>query len=100
MVTVDDRFASFRNATAAALLRSHGTTPVELRQAIASGNPPPELKALVQKIRTRAYTVTDDDVDALRSRYTEDQLFEIIVSAAFGAASERLAAAHKALEEA
>lgn len=54
----------------------------------------------MEKIRSRAYTVTDQDVDALRARYTEDQLFEIIVSAAFGAASERLAAAHKALEEA
>jgi alkylhydroperoxidase/carboxymuconolactone decarboxylase family protein YurZ len=97
---MNDRFASFRQATANALLQSPGTTPAELRQAIASGNPPPELTTLVQKIRTRAYTVTDQDVDALRSRYTEDQLFEIIVSAVFGAASDRLAAAHRALEEA
>jgi hypothetical protein len=97
---MDDRFASFRNATAAALLKSPGTTPQELRQAIANGNPPPELTTLVQKIRTRAYTVTDQDVDTLRGRYTEDQLFEIIVSAAFGAASDRLTAAHRALEEA
>jgi hypothetical protein len=97
---MDDRFASFREATAAALLKSPATTAQELRQAIADGNPPPELKTLVQNIRTRAYTVTDQDVDALRSRYTEDQLFEIIVSAAFGAASDRLAAAQRALEEA
>jgi alkylhydroperoxidase family enzyme len=97
---MDDRYAPFRNATAAALLKSSGSTPSELRQAVASGNAPPELTTLVQKIRTRAYTVTDQDVDALRSRYTEDQLFEIIVSAAFGAASDRLAAAHRALEEA
>jgi hypothetical protein len=97
---MNDRFASFRNATTAALLQSSGSTPSGLRQAISSGNPPPELTTLVQKIRTRAYTVTDQDVDALRSRYSEDQLFEIIVSAAFGAASDRLAAAHRALEEA
>ena len=97
---MNDRFASFRNATAAALLKGAGTTPRELRQAVADGNPPADLKVLVQKIRTRAYTVTDQDVDALRRRYTEDQLFEIIVSAAFGAASDRLAAAHRALEEA
>lgn len=55
---------------------------------------------LVEKVRSRAYTVTDQDLDALRSRYTEDQLFEIIVAAAFGAAQERLAAARRALEEA
>jgi alkylhydroperoxidase/carboxymuconolactone decarboxylase family protein YurZ len=97
---MDDRFASFRQRTATALLKSPGTTPEELRQAIADGNPPADLKTLVQKIRTRAYTVTDQDVDALRSRYREDQLFEIIVAAAFGAANDRLAAAQKALEEA
>jgi alkylhydroperoxidase family enzyme len=97
---MDDRFARFRNATAAALLKSSGTTAQDLRQAIADGNPPADLKTLVQKIRTRAYTVTDQDIDALRSRYTEDQLFEIIVSAAFGAASDRLAAAQRALDEA
>jgi alkylhydroperoxidase family enzyme len=97
---VDDRFAPLRTATAAALLGGPGTTSVELRQAIAAGEPPAELATLVQKIRTRAYTVLDRDLDVLRSRYSEDQLFEIVVAAAFGAASERLAAAHRALEEA
>ena len=97
---MDDRFALFRNATAAALLKSPATTPTELRQAVASGSPPSDLKSLVQKIRERAYTVTDGDLDTLRNSYTEDQLFEIMVSAAFGAANERLAVAHRALEEA
>jgi hypothetical protein len=97
---LNDRFAPFRNATAAALLDGTGTLPAGLRQAIAAGAPPPELAALVQKIRTRAYTVTDRDLDTLRDRYTEEQLFEIIVSAAFGAARDRLEAAHRALDEA
>jgi hypothetical protein len=95
---VNDRFASFREATASALLSGSGTTQPELRQAIARGNPPDELNTLVQKIRSCAYTVTDDDLDALRSRYSEDQLFEIIVAAAFGAARERLEAVHRALD--
>jgi hypothetical protein len=97
---MDDRFAPLRNATADALLNSPATTPTELRQAVASGNAPADLNSLVQKIRERAYTVTAGDVDALRSTYSEDQLFEIIVSTTFGAARERLAAAHRALEEA
>jgi hypothetical protein len=100
MAPVHDRFSSFRHATAAALLDGNGATPSTTRHAIAGGVPPVDLKPLVDKIRSRAYTVTDADVDALRREYTEDQLFEIIVSAAFGAASERLAGAQKALEDA
>lgn len=95
-----DRFASLRNATASALLDANGDTDPELRRAVARGDAPPELTALVQKIRSRAYTVTDEDIDALKGRYSEDQMFEIIVAAAFGAASERLAAGRRALDEA
>ena len=97
---MDDPYAALRNATAEALLRGHGATTTELREAVAQGNPPPDLSALVQKIRTRAYTVTDRDIEALKQRYSEDQLFEIIVSAAFGAAHDRLDATLRALEEA
>ena len=97
---MDDRFASFRNATADALLNKSGATPAELRQAVAQGSSPPELMSLIQKIRSRAYTVTDEDLDRLRSRYSEDALFEIIVAAAFGVAQEQLAAARRALEDA
>ena len=54
-----DRFAPFRNATAAALLRGPGATPAELREAVARGTPPPDLVPLVANIRQHAYTVTD-----------------------------------------
>ncbi len=97
---MEDRFAALREATASALLRGPATTPPELRQAVARGVPPPELAALVEKIRRHAYQVTDSDLDLLRGRYTEDQLFEIVVAAAFGRAQEQLAAGRRALEEA
>jgi hypothetical protein len=97
---MNDRFASLRTATASALLRAPGATPPELRQAVAQGTPPPELAALVERIRAHAYKVTDGDVDGLKGRYTEDQLFEIVVAAAFGAAEARLAAGLRALEDA
>lgn len=100
MPGVNDRFAPFRNATAAALLAGPGATSAELRRAVARGAPPPELQTLVQKIRSEPYAVTNTDIDALRERYTEDQLFEIVVAAAFGAAGERLSAARRALEDA
>ena len=97
---MDERYQAFRDATAAALLGGAASTDPALREAVAAGAPPDELRTLVGKIRTRAYTVTDEDVDALRRRYSEDQLFEIVVSAAFGAARDRLAAARRALEDA
>ena len=97
---MSDKYEVFRSATARALLERPGKTSPELRQSVAAGSAPPELIALVEKIQSRAYTVTDRDLDLLRSSYTEDQLFEIIVAAAFGAAADRLAAARRALEQA
>lgn len=95
-----DRFATLRDATAAALLDAPGDVPADVRRQVAFGTPPEDLAPLVRKIRTDAASVTDRDVDALRDRYTEDQLFEVIAAAAFGAAHERLMAARRALEEA
>ena len=44
--------------------------------------------------------MTDDDVARLRAKYPDDQLFEIIVSAALGASLSRLRAGLQALDEA
>lgn len=83
---MDDRYESLRNATASSLLGGPGATSPELRRAVAHGHPPEDLTTLVEKIRSRPSTVTDQDLDVLRARYSEEQLFEIIVAAAFGAA--------------
>jgi alkylhydroperoxidase family enzyme len=95
-----DRFVALRDSTAAALIEGPGNMPPDVRRAIAFGTPPADLAELVQKIRSNASSVTDADVDALRARFSDDALFEIIVSAAFGAAHERLMAARRVLEEA
>jgi hypothetical protein len=97
---VSDRFADLRDATSAALLRGPGASSPELRQACARGEAPAELRALVEKIDRHAYKVTDEDLAALRAKYSEDELFEIIAAAAFGAADRRLRAGLRALEEA
>jgi hypothetical protein len=95
-----DRFLSFRDATSRTLFGEPGVTTVGLRAAVAAGHPPESLAALVGKIRSGAFAVTDQDLDALRSDYGDDALFEIIVAAAYGTASDQLAAARRALEEA
>jgi len=97
---VEDRFSEYRRATAAAVLDGPGATPPDLRRTIAAGNAPDDLSTLVRKVRTAAYTVTDRDLDSLRGTYSEDQLFEVIVAAAFGMASTQLDAARRALEQA
>ena len=97
---MDDRFASLRNATEAAVFDGSGETPSELRRALAKGEAPPNLVLLVEKIRSRAHSITDTDLESLRAHYSDDQLFELIVAATYGAASERLAAALRALEDA
>jgi hypothetical protein len=95
-----DTHAELKDATAAAVLEGPATTPAALRQAVARGEPPEDLRALVEKIRRHAYQVTDEDLAALGGRYTQDQLFEIVVAASFGAAEHRLRAGLRALEEA
>jgi alkylhydroperoxidase family enzyme len=97
---MNGKFDAFREATARAVFESPGHTSTELRQQVSRGVAPPELSALVEKIRGRAYAVTDHDLDALRHLYSEDQLFEVVVAAAFGAATDRLDAARRAVEEA
>jgi hypothetical protein len=52
---------------------------------------PPELEAYIGKVTLYAYKVTDEDITALKALgYTEDELFEITISAALGAGRTRL----------
>jgi alkylhydroperoxidase family enzyme len=95
-VTLD----ALQRATRDAVLGGRGTVDSAIRERVAYGDPPLDLERLVQKIRDHAYRVTDADVDALRGRYSEDQIFELIVAAALGAAEHRLNRALAALESA
>jgi hypothetical protein len=90
--------AALQRATHQTVLEGPAASDASLRQQAAQGQPPPELAALVQKIRDHAYRVTDADLDALRTKYTDDQLFELIIAATLGAAEHRLARAMAALE--
>ena len=67
----------------------------ELRAVVSSTPPPaPELEPYLDKVRTRAYTVTDADVEALKAAgLTEDEIFEQTVAAAIAEGLRRLDAA-------
>jgi hypothetical protein len=98
---MDDRFQASRQAIEEAVLRGPGHTDAGLRQRVAERRDvPEELRALLDKIERHAYQVTDEDLLALRSRYTDDQRFELVVAAALGSALARLHAGLRALEEA
>jgi alkylhydroperoxidase family enzyme len=82
-------------ALRAAVFESPGRMDPELRIAVAHGrngqNVPESLRAYVDKVHRHAYKVTDEDIEALgHAGYSQDQLFEITVSAAVGAGLSRL----------
>jgi hypothetical protein len=90
-----------REALLEQVLRGPGTVSREIREAAAAGTGlPPEWAAFVEKIHRHAYKVTDEEVAALRARYGDDAVFEIIVAASLGAADQRFQAGMRALEEA
>lgn len=75
-----------------AVLSGPGSLPPHVRQAISEGaRLSGALEVFVQKITVEASTLTDDDIAELhRAHYTDDQIFEVIVSAAVGAGLFRL----------
>ena len=98
---MDDRHQPGRRLLEEAILRAPAHLDPRMREAIAEQRELPEaLRALVQKIRNQAYRVTDEDFAPLRGRYSEDELFEVVVAASLGAALARVRAGMKALEEA
>ena len=98
---MDDRHQAARRRLEDAVLDGPAHLDPRVRAGIAAGRDVPEgLRALVEKVAHRAYRVTEEDFAPLRSRYSEDEIFEAVVSAALGAARERLEAGLRALEEA
>ena len=77
-------------------------TPTDVRLAAAERTDVPErFTSYVNTIHAHAYQVTDRTVADLRAAgASQDEVFEVTVSAAFGAARERLEAGLAALREA
>jgi alkylhydroperoxidase family enzyme len=64
----------------------------ELRRVVSSdASPPPAMQPYLEKVRTGAFAVTDEDVDALkRAGVTEDEIFEATVAVAIREGLRRL----------
>jgi hypothetical protein len=84
-----------------------GPAPGELspptRAAGIDGDPLPDplAQGYVETIRRHAYKLTDRRLEELaRAGWSDDQVFELTVAAAFGAAKRRLDAGLAALREA
>lgn len=64
----------------------------ELRNLVGATSPAPiEMAAYLEKVRERAYTVTDRDVEELKEEgFSEDEIFEQTVAVAIAEGLSRL----------
>jgi hypothetical protein len=89
-------------ALIARVLTGNGKAPPELRQAAFDNAGLDEpMRTLIEKVAYHAYSVTDDDVAAVRTAgLSEHQIFEIVVCAAIGQATRQYKTALDALASA
>jgi alkylhydroperoxidase family enzyme len=82
------RLARLRHA----VFSSPGATTTAARAAAADGGPLPEpMDTYAAKVRDHSYRVTDGDIEALKAAgVSEDEIFEMTVAAALGAALRSL----------
>jgi alkylhydroperoxidase family enzyme len=84
------------------ILTGPGMASAELRsKAFANSDLPEPLAILVDKVAKRSFLVTDADfAAAVAAGFTEDQLFEVVISAAVGESSRMYQAGLQALAKA
>jgi hypothetical protein len=88
-----DPYADAWGRVEEAILESPGALPAYVRRAIARGEDPPELAALLGKVRQEAYRIVDADVAGLDA----DVALEAVLAASFAAGDTRRRAALKAI---
>lgn len=94
--------ARLRRELVSRVLDSDASAPPGLRRnAFDNAGLEDPVQTLVGKVAARSYAVTDEDVAAVRAAgLSEDQVFEIVVCAAVGAADRQYTSAMAALAEA
>jgi len=76
------------------------TSAAERKAAFANEGVAEPARALIDKVAKQAWKITDEDVAAAKRGLSEDQVFELVVCAAYGQATRQLEAALAALDEA
>ena len=74
--------------------------PIDDLRAVAASTQaaPPQLRDYLEQVRSRAYTITDGDVEALKSAgCSEDEIFEQTVAVAIREGLRRLDAADEVI---
>jgi alkylhydroperoxidase family enzyme len=91
----------YRKALIDRVLRGPGTATPDVRRAAFDNAGVTRARALVDKVARCAWTITDDDVAAVKGAgLSDDQIFELTVCAAIGQATRQLDAALAAVEAA
>jgi hypothetical protein len=87
-----DRHAAGVEALRRAIFESAGSTDPAVRAAAGSGGELPEpMGSYATKVRDQSYRITDTDFAGLtRAGLDDDDIFEITIAAAVGAALRRL----------
>jgi hypothetical protein len=99
---MSDATNRYRAAVVDRVLGGDGKASKEQRRAAFDNKGVAEgARALVEKVAKNAWKVTDEDVAAVKSAgVSEDQIYELCVSAALGQATRQLESALAALDQA
>jgi hypothetical protein len=88
-----------RKAAVARVLEGDGRASLADRSAAFAGDGPESIRALIEKVAQYAYKVTADDIAAAKQHFSEDEIYELVVCAAYGRAERIDAAAQTAIAE-
>jgi alkylhydroperoxidase family enzyme len=99
-VAATDKLRSLHQALVDRVLGDDGQiAPDQRHRAFNNTGVPEQLQSLVEKVACRSSQVTDRDLDAARTAgFSDEQIFELIICAAVGAATRQYQSGLAALD--
>ena len=88
-----------RKVAVARAVEGDGKASLEARRAAFAVEGPESIRTLIEKVAQYAYKVTDEDLAAAKQHFSEDEIYELVVCAAYGRAERIHAAALAAIAE-